>query len=92
MVGAPQKGLCGSAPCWQHSVACAVGAMFVSPVLQRGVGKPTIRPESRRDDAHAPRAAKVAARRMQKRKSRATSVNVKLLLPPRQSQRLSCLE
>lgn len=36
---APHRGLCRSAPCWQQPVACAVGAVVVSPALQRGVGE-----------------------------------------------------
>jgi len=82
MVGAIKRVPRRSAPCWQYSVVRAVCAMLVSPALQRGVGEPTIHPESRRDDARAPRAAQVVARGRRKRKSGATSVNAKLPLPP----------
>jgi hypothetical protein len=39
MVVAPERGLCKFAPYRQQPVARAVGAMVVSPALQRGVGE-----------------------------------------------------
>ena len=36
MVGAPQRGLCRSAPCRQQLIARAAGAVVFSPALQRG--------------------------------------------------------
>ena len=56
MVGGPSK---GPVPEYSMPVAGqwhrAVGAMVVSPALQRGVSCPTrTEPESRRDGAHAP--------------------------------------
>src|ERR1019366_3638407 len=39
MIGGPSKGLCSSAPCLEQPVARAVGAVVVSPALQRGVGE-----------------------------------------------------
>jgi hypothetical protein len=53
---APQRGLCRNVPYWQLPVARAVGAVVVSPALQRGVSVPTkTEPESRRDGAFSVR-------------------------------------
>ena len=52
--GLPQRGLGSRALCRQRHVARAIGAMVLSPALQRVEPKPTFHPESRRDSAHAP--------------------------------------
>ena len=68
----------------------AGGAVVISPALQRGVGKTNNYPESRRDGAQTPRPFNVFSRR--KHKPGTTPVNVKLLLPPRQSRGFSFLQ
>src|ERR1017187_440455 len=59
---------------------------LLAPRFSVGSAKPEIHPESHRDGAHA---CNVFARRMKKHKPGATPVNVKLLLPPRQSRGFS---
>src|ERR1039457_2327878 len=59
---------------------------LLAPRFSVGLAKPKIHPESHRDGAHA---CNVFARRMKKHKPGATPVNVKLLLPPRQSRGFS---
>ena len=71
-------------------IARAVGAMVISPALQRGVSVPTkTEPESWRDGAQAPRPSNAVAGERKVHKPGATPGNVKLLLPPRQSRGFS---
>jgi len=56
-----------------------------------GLAKQAIHTESRRDRAHAPRPSNALARTVEKHKPGMTPVNVKPLLPPRQSRGFSQL-
>jgi hypothetical protein len=62
---------------------------LLAPRFSVGWPKPTAHPESRRDGAHALRPSHIRARRSEKHNPGTTPVNVKLLLPPRQSRGFS---
>jgi hypothetical protein len=70
----------------------AVGAMLVSPALQRGESDPAmIEPESRRGGAFSSHTYSAPTQyRIKKHKPGTTPVNVKLRLSPRQSRGAVC--
>jgi len=92
---APQRGLTARKPreahCLRQPEIRAGGAVVVSPALQRGESVTNHAPESRRDGAFSSHESHSLFRKTECKNTNpgATPVNVKLLLPPRQSRGIS---